>query len=250
MKIVFSTYCSDNFYDHIGVKKLIASAKHFHPEIPFITMKSLEINEEIKKDPTLNFTVLNPIMSIRLAEDYDLVVHFDADSMLVDRIDELLIGDYDVAGVRNNNDFGTTGCHKSGMCLQGVPVNQYLNVGLVASTRIDFWREWIDKNKLWSKNLPLHENDVMNLIFYSGKYKTKVMDPIEGDSYWGTSTQFGEKSHWDSWRKIQIKQDRLYLNNKRVKILHNAGGWGLPKLQFEKLCEPDILQWLERIYAS
>jgi hypothetical protein len=42
-KIVFTTHCSDDRREDFGVDKLIASAKHFHPEIPMVCFGSNDI---------------------------------------------------------------------------------------------------------------------------------------------------------------------------------------------------------------
>ena len=237
-RIVFCSHCSDEKRIFFGADKLIASIKYFHPEIPFIMMGNKEIEEEIKKDPTLNFCTLNPTMSIRLAKDYDIVVHFAADSMLVDRLDELINGDYDIASVRNNDD------SNNGVSERYLNIPVYLNAGLVASTKIDFWEEWIERNKNEAKNFKWQEQDIMNQIFYSGKYNTKLLDPVEENLHYGFSSPFY------TWRNLKIKNDHLYLNNKKVKILHHAAGGDSPRLQFEKLCDKNTCKWLENIYKE
>src|SRR5258706_5889535 len=105
MKAVFFTHCSDDWYEPVGCYKLEQSVKHFHPEIPFIRFGTEEIDEQVRLHPGLHWDIMIPIWGQLLADEYDLVVHFDADSIVTGRLDEILGGDYEVAGVRNNDDF-------------------------------------------------------------------------------------------------------------------------------------------------
>ena len=82
-----------------------------------------------------------PFWGQKLAQDFDLVIHLDADSIVVDSLPELLWGDFDVAGVRNNDDFGDPN-----FTCPGVAVHEYMNCGLVAATHRQFWDDWLSAN--------------------------------------------------------------------------------------------------------
>ena len=223
----------------------------------FIVFKSKEINEEFKKDRFASWLTINPIIAKRIYNDYDLVIHFDADSLIVSKLDELLLGDYDVAGVRNNNDYGTAGT--SSPCLiytkNGIRENpeisifKYLNAGLIASTKKEFWDEWDYLNRSFNANNYFqYEQDIYNKIVYGNKYNFKLLDPVYKQEHWGLSSAYGIKNHWETWKDIKIKDNELYLNNKHIRVLHQAGGSGvLPKMQLDKLFNKETQEWLKEI---
>jgi hypothetical protein len=59
-----------------------------------------------------------------------------------------------------------------GYDLPHVSETNYIQGGLIASTNKNFWDEYEEMSKNLSTHLPLRENDVLNAIWYSGKYKT------------------------------------------------------------------------------
>ena len=89
-----------------------------------------------------------PFWGQKLAQDFDPVIHLDADSIVVDSLPELLRGDFDVAGVRNNDDFGDL----SFTC-PGVPVHEYMNCGLVAATHRQFWDDLSSRGRTASPSV-------------------------------------------------------------------------------------------------
>lgn len=252
-KVAFCTHVSDDWFIPGGAQKLIQSAKYFHPEIPFYVYKSDTINDLFKSDPAITWFTINPHISIKLAKEYELVVHFDADSIIVDTLDELLENDFEVAGVRNNNDRGLAGAEKHPCLVQQkngyvepvVDAMNYVNAGLIASRNIKFWQDWIDCNKKAATMYHQYEQDILNKIISYKKYKFKLLDPISAPLYYGLASQYSlYGSHWDSWQHIEIFNNKLYLDGKLIKVLHQAGGSGIfPKLQLEKLFKPDIVNW-------
>lgn len=235
MKTLFVTHVSDDWYESVGASKLVASAKYFHPEIPFYVFGTKEIEELFKIHPNVNWNTLQPFTTIHGLNEFDMVVHFDADSMIVGRLDELLSEDnlkYDAIGVRNNNDFGQAG--KDNPITQGnIPVEKYLNAGLVASTSKEFLQQWCNYNINFGNSQPFQEQSVLNYIIGERYYKNKILDPIESNVHYGISGLFGTETHWDSWKEISLNENKeLILRNKTVKVLHHAGGHQKNKLDF------------------
>src|SRR5579864_2420165 len=105
MKTAFFTHCSDDWYEPVGCYKLEQSLKRLHPEIPFIRFGSAAIAEQRQRDPALHWDIMIPVWGRLLSTEFDLLIHFDADSVVAGRLDEVLEGDYDIAAVRNNDDF-------------------------------------------------------------------------------------------------------------------------------------------------
>ena len=204
--------------------KMVRSFKHFHPDVPFKVFDQSDINKAIAENGKwLWYGVAGEMLS----KEYDLVIQIDADSIICDRIDEVLKGDFEVAGVLNgsNEGFQTTGV--------GIGQVQYLNAGLVASTKKEFWTEWREKTLKDWKKYPYGEQDVFNHIFYSGKYKTKVLDPVDGDLYYGSSS-------CGQWDKTYVARDKVMLNEKTVKVLHFAGQASQRKFNFVEF--PPVVQ--------
>jgi len=249
MKVAFCTHVSDNWYYSIGADKLRKSIKHFHPEIDFYCFGDKEISDLFSIHPNINWNTLNPIVSYQLIDDYDIVVHFDADSMIVGKLDELLDESnlqFDIIGVRNNNDYNKAGKDHY-ITQQNIDPQNYLNAGLVAITNKTLLEEWIHRNISYGNNLPFQEQSVLNELQLS--YKTKILDPKESGVYYGISNLFGNNTHWDSWKQISIIGDDLVLNNKKIKILHHAGGHGAKKLDFD-LFNDTVKDRLNKIYES
>ena len=117
-----------------------------------------------------------------------------------------MAGDYKVAGVRNNNDFGKAGALAYPLEPDGTDPFTYINAGLVVSTNANFWTDWINLNNEKALKCRMAEQDTLNEIFYSGKYKNKLLDPVDSDVYYGTATQYGVGSNWESWKYIKKKK--------------------------------------------
>jgi len=118
---------------------------------------------------------------------------------------------------------------------------------LVAITNKSFIEQWMLKNIEIGNQMPFQEQTVLNLM--TNDWKTKIIDPIESNVYYGISNLYGKQTHWDSWKDIQLINHELYLNNKKIKVLHHGGGHGATKLDFN-LFNEDVKQYLTKIYES
>lgn len=229
MTAAFCTYVSDKYYYSFGADKLVASARYFHPDIPFFVYG----DHEISKFP-LPIESLHPFMMNKLKTKYDIVVYIDADSIICGDITPVFtaLEKHEVVCVRNNNDYGKAGCDKA-LSQQNRDINIYLNAGFVATTSKDFIAEWMHNNLLFAELTPFGSQSVLNTII--DKFNWNLIDGIDDDVYYGVSCLHGEKSHWQSWKDIQVDESgSLYLNNgtkhKAVKVLHHAGGFNPDKL--------------------
>jgi hypothetical protein len=248
MKVAFCTHVSDDWYYSVGADKLIKSIKYFHPEIDTYCFGTKELEQLFSLHPNVNWNTVHPFVTAQLIENYDMVVHFDADSMIVGKLDELLDTsnlEYEMLGVRNNNDYNKAG-KDSFITNQGQDPQTYLNAGLVAITSKDVVEEWMHKNILYANSLPFQEQSVLNEI--SINRKTKILDPLESSVYYGISNLYGDITHWDSWKKIEASGDDLILNSKVVKVLHHGGGHNANKLDFG-LFNEDVRHKLLQIYG-
>jgi len=246
-KIAFCTYVSDDKIVYFGLLKMLSSFKKFHPDIPIYVLTNKHIFNEIRKFPIFNsFYYLNPLMSITLADKYETVVHIDADCIVTDRLEEILQCDYDVAIVRNNSDFKTAGMGPPETANGLIDVFKYANCGLIASTKKEFWEDWIQENVKCINKYRQHEQDIANILLSQGKYKIKILDSIDNNLYYGVANAYGSHTHWDSWKHIIIgDNNKLYLNNKLIKVLHHAGGFVNEKLNLDDLFSHEVSRYLK-----
>ena len=254
MKIAFCTHASDDWYIPGGCRNLERSFKYFHPDIDFITFKNKELAPLLAAG--WNWSTINAAITSTIAKNYDLLVHMDADSLVVARLDEILAGNYWAAGVRNNNDKGLAGAMgsavglgKKGGANMGVAPKDYWNAGLVASTDPSFWEVWKNRTKQEADQYPFYEQDTLNLVVRESK-NCKLLDPIESNIFYGLASHYPtpeDSSHWGSWKKIRMDGEKLILDNKQIKVLHQAGGSGLPKMDIDRFFVGEVNSFLKRI---
>jgi hypothetical protein len=228
---------------------MLTSFYKFHPDIPLYVFTNKDIQKEIEKYPQeiRSFYYLNPVMSKVLSDEYEKVVHIDADCIVTDRLAEVIDGDYEVATVRNNHDFGGA-CNGPPETFNGmIDWKVYANCGLIASSNKKFWDRWIELNIKNANKFRQHEQDIVNYLLHkTNEFSNKLLDPIESDVYYGLSNAYGKDTLWDSWKDIEVINESLYLNNKKIKILHNAGGF-VEKLNIDKLFNDKTAKYLKEL---
>ena len=255
MKTAFITYAYGQKIVSYGIFKMINSFYKFHPDVPLYILTDQEVNQEAQTVVPMEGSYFNPLMSRTIADEYELVVHIDTDVIVTDRLDEILEGDYDIAVARNNSDQGTAGCGPPYHMNGEVPVHEYANAGLVASTKKEFWDDWVSLNKENYFKMPMHEQDNLNIIIHSGKYKVKWLDPVNKPLYYNIASAYGDfekwqghpHMHWESWERIELKDDKLWLDGKLIKMLHYAGGDVFPKFDLTKHFTPEVSEHLKKI---
>ena len=253
-KVAISTWCTDDYVDLIGLDKLHNSIKHFHPEIDHVVVDSKMTREIEKEIPWMKNIWMMAPSCLPLADDYDMVIHLDGDAVVTGPLDEMINSTAEIIGVRNNNSLNQAGAH-NGITIRhmepfgngsDIPLQGFINAGMIAAQGKDFWEDWHDVNSQvadvtnkgyynpgWGD-----ENDTLNQIFHSDKYNSEVIDPIGSGVSYGLSNVWGTgNNHWESWSQIYVKDDRLYLNDMIkegwnmvqgdpmcIKVLHQAGG--------------------------
>ena len=248
-KILISTWCTDDYAGLLGVDKLTNSIKYFHPDVDHIIVNSemtKEINE--KYSPWMRDIWMMAPTCLPYSDDYDMVIHLDADAVVTGPMTELFECDAEVIGVRNNNSLGKAGSH-AGITIthlepfgdgSQIAMQGFINAGLVAANSKDFWEDWHDVNEQ-SANIKVSnpythglgdENDTLNQIFHSDKYISKVIDEQGSGVSYGLASCWGNdpNNHWESWSQIYVKDDRIYVDDPVtqepmcIKVLHQAGG--------------------------
>ena len=253
-KVAISTWCTDDYVDLIGLDKLHNSIKYFHPEIDHVIVDSKMTREIEKEIPWMKNIWMMAPSCLPLADDYDMVIHLDGDAVVTGPLDEMINSTAEIIGVRNNNSLNQAGAH-NGITIRhmepfgngsDIPLQGFINAGMIAAQGKDFWEDWHDVNSQvadvtnkgyynpgWGD-----ENDTLNQIFHSDKYNSEVIDPIGSGVSYGLSNVWGTgDNHWESWSQIYVKDDKLYLNDMIkegwnmvqgdpmcIKVLHQAGG--------------------------
>tara|TARA_R110000868_G_scaffold380748_1_gene646789 strand:- start:6986 stop:7864 length:879 start_codon:yes stop_codon:yes gene_type:complete len=255
-KVAVSTWCTDDYAVHLRPDKLQKLVNYFHPKIDFHIVDTKQ-TEKIKKKNRwmLKETVRYPdwmmaMSCLPFVEDYDMVIHMDADSFCIGSLDRVINSDAELIGVRNNNFFGKAGAAQP--CTSPfyepygdggiIGVNKFVNAGFIASNDKQFWYEWRDFNKFVAeqsdgktftyKPWPLirNEQDTWNHIFHAkNKYTSEIVDREGSGVTYGIVNQWGERDHCESWKNLYIKDNSVYIDHPitgeslRTSILHAAG---------------------------
>jgi hypothetical protein len=263
-KIAATTWCTDDYIDIIGLDSLLNSFNYFHPDVDFFVFDSKQTQEAIAKDPWLmRGDRYAPWMMapscLPYVEDYDMVIHIDGDSTIVGPLTELFDADEDIIGVRNNNSMNMAGSHRGiTIPIEGgplIPMQKFLNAGLIASNNKNFWYEWHSTNKqIEIETGCSDEQDTLNIIFHSKNYTTKILDLSKSGVSYGVSNLWGTgDNHWESWALLYMKDNKLMLNDPVtqeptvVKILHQAGGSIADKLNRES---GGLRNWIKSVVSD
>jgi len=256
MKIVFYTILSDDFKDTIiDYQGFYNSFKKFHPDIDLVVFGDKEINKLFAEKTWLNFCNCKASFAKLLYNDYDLVVNIDADFYFFDRLTEILEGNYELGACANYNREANVSVKAqilNGFVIPHISEQQYIQGGIVASPNKKFWDDYEEHSKNLADHLPLMENDVLNLLWYSGLYKTKVFD---GDSNYNSPNfkQYYNCSILGREYECYLKNDKIFVGNKQVKAYHVANGnsgrgtgsFGRRKKRINQLFNYEISTWFD-----
>jgi len=228
MKTIAVIRCAKNF--SVLAERCKKSFEYFHPDIECVCAYSEDWREfldgmgvsgiGIGKHFMYTATFLSYLKMC--SENYELVINLDSDVVVTGRLDEMLVGDYDIGATQSAS-------------------LDYYNSGVWSSTSKEFVRTNL---KL---NLDSHfcENwAFVHLVrYYKGaKAIVKVFDDVN-EKVW-----YNERSRqW--WNRLTVKDEKLYTPDREVKILHWAGGmgWGQEKRMSCSLFSDEVKQWLNKI---
>jgi hypothetical protein len=250
MKTIFYTIISDSHYYGCRTDEFIKSFKKFHPDITLKIFREEEIKKNFDENKKLNFYNSKAAFAKLLYNDYDLVVNIDADHLIFDRLEEILIGDYDVACPSNfnihlNSGIKVVSYNSSRMTSETVltPFDQYLQGGIIASTSRSFWDHFYEASIKHSDNLVNKENDILNLLCQLSSFKLKILD---GDWKYTSEkfTCYYGCASLDREKQAIIVDNKIKLDNKIVKAHHFAGG-GSKKLEIDQVFNKDVAAFIK-----
>lgn len=238
-RVVVYTIVDDNYYIPAGAPKFINSFKKFHPDIDLFVFRQDMIDSVFKKHGC-NFFTAKPYFGRILAPHYDLVVNMDCDQVVMGRMDAVLEQDYDFGAPTNLNDYE----NRHFTSIDGnttVTDDMFLQAGLVASRKMEFWDYWVDWNKEAHKYL-CAENDTLNLMAYSDDrvkdWKLNIFD--QDKDYYGCKSLGREKEC--------VLDDGVKLRGEKVVVYHNAKGRSFPKLDYPSLgFTPEVCGYLDYV---
>lgn len=243
---------TDNFRDTvIDYQGFSRSFRYFHPDIDLVVFGDAVINKLFAEKPWLNHFNCKASFARLLYDDYDLVINVDSDFYFFDRCVEMLEGDFELAACANFNAYANVNIMPrlvDGVMLPHVSDLQYIQGGLIASTSKKFWDDYEALCYRIAMKLPLYENDVLNVLWYSGKYDTKVLD---GDLDYRSPkfTQFYNCASLNQERNAVIENDRVFLNGKPMRSYHvahgNRGPGGAWKARIPEIFSPQVTTWFD-----
>jgi len=235
MSKCISTFLVDHKFEH---DRMLKSLLKFHPEVNVEVVQKEEVIARVK-------TYAYAVIELPLFEKYTTVTHIDNDVIILGRIDELFDDSTDVRAGRNNTDSGRCAIH-GGLTLPEVDVFSYVNAGIHSVSSSSFMEEWDKVCSERCHEFPYGEQGVLNHLFHSGRYNSKILDPINSNEHWGSSFTEGTKTYWDLWKRIIIVGDHLELNGKIIRMMHIAGGTAVkPKLS--DLLSPSVVDFIRNI---
>lgn len=236
MKTCFFTLASDEYYYPVGTHILVNSFKKFHPDIDLIVFRQDEI-DRVFGLKGINFYQAKPTFAKLLLKDYDRIINIDADTIITGRLSEVLDTDWEVGGVSNFNLFENAS-------IDNVKETEYVQAGMVGSTRPEFWDIWERENKKAMSYLR-QENDILNLVWYNDPIVKKMKRLIwdKDKNYLGCKSLGMEDLFY-------VEDDILKCNKQLVKAYHWAKGKDFPKLDFDRNdvnFPPPVIQHLKKI---
>lgn len=234
-RICFFTIVDDRFYYPVGTHVCLNSFLRFHKDndIDFIVFRQ-DMIDKVFKEKNINFYQAKPFFGEIVANmGYKLVVNCDADHIFLGRLDEILKMDYDVAMPINLNDYENSS-------FENITEEMYLQAGMVASTKREFWVEWQKMNKDAMKYLR-KENDIVNLLIYNKMkdLKLKILD--KNKDYYGCKS-LGREPEFT----IDENGDTI-CRGEKVYAYHFARGNVFPKLNIPNMPLQDEVKkrWIE-----
>ena len=270
-KILVSTWCTDDYSELLGVEKLANSIKYFHPEVDHVIFDT-KMTEQIHSEmPWMKPIWMMAATCLPFVEEYDMVVHLDADAVVTGPMTEFFESEEDIIGVRNNNSLDKASGHDFGITIthlppfgngQQIPIQGFINAGMIGANNKEFWVDWHDVNKQSAKiktevNPYAHgigdEQDTLNQIFHSGEYTTKIVDARGTGVSYGLSNTWGTVTHWDSWKDLYVEDDCLCLDDPadgakmKVKVLHQAGGSAAAQLNKSS---GGLREWMKTVMST
>ena len=265
----FAVADADNFKYGLTFWK---SMVHFHDpnEITMLFYTSVKDKKELDKlpkgiivvdlspllDDTMFYYRQKPIIAESLLDQYDLVVGFDVDQIVLHRLDDILnIKTYDIGVVINWNRHDEKYYPLVELGRIGIAPAEYFNCGMVAMRSKDFVHKW----KMWCfseqfNRCQYKEQDGLNILAYSSNHNVWCFDmPTSKDApiHWYGIIAKGELVR----AKVEEKQiivpkglgnTPFPPNDVILHLIHLGGGQGAPKDNWSAFFQPEVWEYIQK----
>jgi hypothetical protein len=243
------TYVTDQAWYDTCALPLQKTFHYFHPDQPFDIITGEKVKDVFSDSDNHNIRHVKPFILQEYVEQYQRVVIFDADQLVVGPLTELFMLDWELCGVRSNDDLGISR-PLGAFATPKISWQNYLNCGLSGVGSMDAIRLWQQYNKTMTTHMNDAEQGTWNEVFHSGKFNSVLLDPVDGDVIYGAAANYAH------WRYMDLVEEKITLNltgkPKWVKILHRAGvgGIGSPFGKFAAdYFKPDVWARIQEILA-
>lgn len=193
-----------------------------------------------------------PLLMEPLLNEYELVVGFDNDQIIVGDLNPIIEAeDYDVGVVINWNRSDEKFYPVVEMMRIGIQPINYYNCGLVACRSRVFVHTWlVDCFSQEFNFMQYKEQDVLNILAHFGNYNVRCFDMPNGAddevNWWGIVGK-GE------WCRAIVEKDKVTVKkgegntpfppkDVRIRVLHMGGGSGALKDNWGSLCSPELME--------
>lgn len=223
-------------------KKMEASLRKFHSEEE---LPLFQIDEKQIKATGDNMFLYRatPIGAKDLIKQYDTVIKIDADSIITGSLEDAWTGNFDVGVVNNANPRETK---KYPVTVWNISPQAYVNAGFVIMKSEEFIDHWF--KLCYSPHFDFYqmkEQDLLNILVFYGNYKVRFLDNL--DSFYGLAS----KGYWPN---VELRDDELVLpkseewpdRDKKIKVIHWAGGHDAEKMNFNIHFQPEVAKWLKK----
>lgn len=236
-------------------RRFLNSLRKFHPDLEVYRINTAEIEET--HDSQI-FMRAKPYFACQFFDKgYELVIGADVDQIITGNLDRILLGDYEVGTVLNINRVDPT---MYGLVSVGtINPEKYYNAGFVAMTSAKFARHW---NKLChSEHYPkfqYREQDLLNIICHYGEYQVTCFDEYDATidyAAWHGLICKGEGMKMvmrDGELILPAQLDGYPKGEKKIKILHNAGGQNEKPIQeaYRTQFNEDVITYLTKLMEN
>lgn len=194
-----------------------------------------------------------PILSEQLLDEYELVVGFDSDQIVLGDLSYLLeTYDFDIATVINWNRHDPPIYGFVELARIGIAPVEYFNCGLVALRSKKFAHIWrVNCFSAQFDRMQYKEQDILNVMCYFGNWNVRCLDhpdivsKTQNRAWWGI---IGKAE----WNKAERVGDTIIVRkgegdqpfppeDTEIKLLHLGGGSGVAKDNWSLYCSQPLL---------
>ena len=198
-----------------------------------------------------------PVLGELLLNDYDLVVGFDTDELILGNLDYILEAeDYDIGCVYNWNRFDQQYYPLVEMYRIGIMPAEYFNCSLVAMRNKKFVHTWL----MWcfSPNFDrcqYKEQDGLNILAYSGNWNVRCFD-LPTPKHFGWFGMLGK----GEWNRAELRGKEIWVpkgegptpfppDDVQIHVATLGGGHGAVKDNWATFFPPKVMERINEIIA-